>query len=96
LPFGPAPATPTRDTGRRHRSLIGATNSLTTGGRSAVSNDNDRIGLSRSTPEGQEVRLAAGLSGQTGWRRTAAKTFALLWLAAMLAGIVIAAVNVLA
>jgi hypothetical protein len=63
---------------------------------SVVSNDNDRIGLSGSTPEGQEVRLAAGLSGQTGWRRTAAKTFALLWLAAMVVVIVVVAVNVLA
>jgi hypothetical protein len=60
-----------------------------------VSNDDDRIGLSGSTPVGQEVRLAAGLSGQTGWRRTAAKVFALLWLAAMGVAIVIAAVRLL-
>ena len=60
-----------------------------------MSNDNDRIGLSGSTPDGQEVRLASGLSGQTGWRRTAAKAFALLWLAAMVAAIVVAAVSLL-
>jgi hypothetical protein len=60
-----------------------------------MSDDNDRIGLSRSTPSGQEVRLAAGLSGQTGWRRTAAKVFALLWLAAMVVAIVVAAVSLL-
>jgi hypothetical protein len=60
-----------------------------------MSDDNDRIGLSGSTSDGQGVRLAAGLSGQTGWRRTAAKVFALLWLAAMVAVIVVAAVNLL-
>jgi hypothetical protein len=60
-----------------------------------VSNDNDRIGLSGSTPVGREVRLASGLSGQTGWRRTVAKVFALVWLAGMVVAIVVAAVVVL-
>ena len=60
-----------------------------------MSNDNDRIGLSGSTPVGQELRFAAGLSGQTGWRRTVAKVFALLWLAAIGVGIVVAAVAML-
>jgi hypothetical protein len=60
-----------------------------------VSDDNDRIGLSGSTPVGQEVRLAAGLSGQTGWRRTAAKIFALLWLGLIAVGIVLAVVHFL-
>jgi len=41
-----------------------------------VSTDNDRIGLSGSTPDGQALRLAAGLSGQTGGRRTVAKVVA--------------------
>jgi hypothetical protein len=62
---------------------------------SVVSNDNDRIGLSGSTPEGQEVRLAAGLSDQTGRRRTAAKAFALVWLAGIGVAIVVVAVNLL-
>jgi hypothetical protein len=60
-----------------------------------MTSDDDRFGLSASTPVGQEVRLAAGLSGQTGWRRTAAKVFALLWLTAMGVAIVVAAVSVL-
>jgi hypothetical protein len=60
-----------------------------------VGNDNDRIGLSGSTPDGQSVRLAAGLSGQTGWRRTFAKAFAFLWLGAIGVGIVVIAVNLL-
>jgi hypothetical protein len=60
-----------------------------------MSNDNDRIGLSGSTAEGQEVRLAAGMSGQTGWRRTAAKTFAFVWLGAIGVIIVVAVVNML-
>jgi hypothetical protein len=60
-----------------------------------VSNDNDRIGLSGSTPDGQGVRLAAGLSGQTGWRRTAAKVVALLWLGLITVGIVLAVVHFL-
>jgi len=58
-----------------------------------VSNDYDRIGLSSSTPDGQSLRLLAGLSGQTGWRRTVAKLFALVCLAGICAGIVVAAVN---
>jgi hypothetical protein len=60
-----------------------------------VSNDNDRIGLSGSTGDGQTVRLAAGLSGQTGWRRTAAKTFAFIWLGALGVVIVVVVVNML-
>jgi hypothetical protein len=60
-----------------------------------VSDDNDRIGLSGSTADGQEVRLAAGLSGQTGWRRTFAKLFAHLWLGAIGVVIVVVAVNML-
>jgi hypothetical protein len=58
-----------------------------------VSNDNDRIGLSGSTADGQSVRLAGGLSGQTGWRRTAAKTFAVIWLGAMGVALVVIIVN---
>ena len=57
--------------------------------------DHDRIGLSSSTPDGQALRLAAGLSGQTGWRRTVAKVFALVCLAGICAGIVVAAVALL-
>ena len=65
------------------------------GEETAMSNDNDRIGLSGSTPEGQEVRLAGGISGQTGWRRTAAKTFAFVWLGAIGVVIIIVVVNML-
>ena len=60
-----------------------------------MSNDNDRIGLTGSTPDGQALRLAAGLSGQTGWRRTVAKLFAVVCLVAICAGIVVAVVNLL-
>jgi hypothetical protein len=60
-----------------------------------VSDDNDRIGLSGSTPVGQEVRFIAGLSGQTGWRRTVAKVFAVAFLAAIAVVIVVAAVSLL-
>jgi hypothetical protein len=58
-----------------------------------VSNDHDRIGLSSSTPDGQALRLAAGLSGQTGWRRAVAKVFAVLCLAGICAGIVVSLVS---
>jgi hypothetical protein len=61
-----------------------------------VSNDDsDRIGLSGSTPDGQALRLAAGLSGQTGWRRTAAKVFAVVCLAGICVGVIVAGVNLL-
>ena len=60
-----------------------------------MSNDNDRIGLSGSTPDGQALRLAAGLSGQTGWRRTVAKVFALTCLAAICLGVVVVMVSLL-
>jgi hypothetical protein len=60
-----------------------------------MTSDRERIGLSDSTPEGRELSLAAGLSGQTGWRRKVAYTFAVLWLAAMVVGVVVAAVAVL-
>lgn len=60
-----------------------------------MGDDNDRIGLSGSTPDGQALRLASGLSGQTGWRRTFAKVFALVWLVAIAVGIVVAAVSLL-
>jgi hypothetical protein len=60
-----------------------------------VSNDHDRIGLSSSTPDGQALRLADGLSGQTGWRRTIAKVFALVCLAGIAAGIVVSIVSLL-
>jgi hypothetical protein len=58
-----------------------------------VSNDNDRIGLSGSTGDGQHVRLAGMLSGQTGWRRTAAKAFAFIWLGAIGVVMVVVVVN---
>jgi hypothetical protein len=45
-----------------------------------VPTDDERIGLSGSTPEGRSVQLAAALSGQTGWRRRAAYLLAVLWL----------------
>jgi hypothetical protein len=60
-----------------------------------VSNDNDRIGLSSSTPDGQALRLAAGLSGQTGWRRTAAKVFALVCLVGICAGLAVSVASLL-
>ena len=60
-----------------------------------MSNDNDRIGLSGSTPDGQALRLAAGLSGQTGWRRTVAKVFALTCLAGICVGAVVVMVSLL-
>jgi hypothetical protein len=54
-----------------------------------VSNDHDLIGLSSSTPDGQALRLAERLSGQTGWRRIAAKGFAVVCLAGIFAGVVV-------
>jgi hypothetical protein len=60
-----------------------------------MSSDRERIGLSDSTPEGRGLSLAGGLSGQTGWRRTAAHLLAVLWLAAMVAGVVVVVVVVL-
>lgn len=60
-----------------------------------MSNDNDRIGLSGSTPDGPALRLAAGLSGQTGWRRTVAKGFAVVCLTAICAGVFVALVTLL-
>ena len=60
-----------------------------------MSDDQDRIGLSGSTPSGQALRLAADLSGQTGWRRTVAKVFALVCLAGICAGIVVSVVTLL-
>ncbi len=56
--------------------------------------DSERIGLSRSTVEGQGVAFAAGLSGHNGWRRTAAKVLAYAWLAAAAAGLLAAVVLV--
>ena len=58
-----------------------------------MTDENDRIGLSAGTADGQSVRLAGGLSGQTGWRRTAAKTFAFFWLAAMAVVLVVVVGN---
>jgi hypothetical protein len=60
-----------------------------------VDSDNDRIGLSGSTPDGQTLRLAAGLSGQTGWRRTIAKVFALVCLAGICGVAVVVMVSLL-
>ena len=60
-----------------------------------MGNDNDRIGLSGSTADGQSVRLASALSGQTGWRRTVAKTFALLTLVAIGGAVVAEVVQLL-
>jgi len=64
-------------------------------GKGSVVSDHDRIGLSGSTPDGQALRLAAGLSGQTGWRRTVARVFAIVCLTGILVGVVVAAVFLL-
>jgi hypothetical protein len=58
--------------------------------------DNERIGLSGSTPDGQSVRFAAALSGQHGWRRRVTMTVAVLALLLIAVLAVIAVVSTLA
>lgn len=54
----------------------------------AERDDLDLIGLSRSTPEGQEVAFASSLSGQRGRRRTVARVLAFTWLGLMVLGLI--------
>jgi hypothetical protein len=58
-----------------------------------MSDDNERIGLSGSTPDGQGLRFAAALSGQTGWRRKVAMTVALLALLLIAVAVVVVLVS---
>jgi hypothetical protein len=57
--------------------------------------DRDRSGLTRSSVEGREVAFAGSLSGQQGWRRTAARVLAIGWLTLMAAGVLGVATAVL-
>jgi hypothetical protein len=54
----------------------------------ATGDDGERIGLSRSTPDGQTVALAGALSGQRGWRRSMARVIAFGALTVIAVGVI--------